>query len=61
MTNHEKLTALGLIASETQLSSDELAALEAMSENEIAMITRTQTKVREQSQEPRIPTFHVGV
>lgn len=59
MSNLEKLTAAGLIARDTRLSPDEMAALGSMSEMEIAMLVSDHTKVRAEAEEPRIPTYHV--
>jgi hypothetical protein len=61
MSNLEKLSSVGLIAPDTRLSADELAALESMSELELATLVGAHVRVREQTEEPRIPTFHVTV
>lgn len=61
MSNLEKLTTMGLIAPDTKFSAGEIAALDSMSEMEISTLVSAQMHVREQNEEPRIPTFHVGV
>ncbi len=59
LNNIEKLTTVGLIAPETRLSPDEIAALGTLSEMEIAMLVSDHTQVRARAEEPRIPTYHV--
>jgi hypothetical protein len=61
MSNIEKLSSVGLIAKDSVLSQDEIAALESMSELEIAALVGARTSVHEQPEEPRVPTFHVVV
>ena len=61
MSNLDKLSSVGLIAPDTRLSADEIAALESMSELELSSLISAHVQVREQTEEPRIPTFHVAV
>lgn len=61
MSNLEKLSSVGLIAPDTKLSADEIAALESMSDLELATLIGAHMRVREQAEEPRVPTFHVAV
>lgn len=59
MSNLEKLSSAGLIAPNTRLSADEIAALDAMSEVELSSLIGARMQVREQTDEPPIPVFHV--
>lgn len=59
MSNLDKLSSVGLIAPDTKLSADEIAALESMSALELSTLVGAHMQVREQTEEPRIPTYHV--
>jgi hypothetical protein len=61
MNNLEKLSSAGLIAPDTKFSADEIAALESMSELELTTLVSARVRVREQAEEPRIPTFHISI
>lgn len=61
MSNFEKLSLAGLIAPSTRLSAEEKAALESMSEIEVSSLIGARMRVREQTDEPPIPTFHISV
>ena len=59
MSNLEKLSSAGLIAPGTSLSADEIAALDSMSEVELSSLIGARMHVREHTDEPPIPVFHV--